>query len=81
MGLTLESEQSLAAAKLTNLFDENRATWAAAAKKAYAYAKGNFPNGSAVRPDDVAKFLTPVLAVNEKLQQHLNAENCSARHS
>ena len=42
MGLTLEFEQSLAAAKLTNLFDENRATWAAAAKKAYAYAKGNF---------------------------------------
>ena len=75
MGLTLESEQSLAAGeKLTNLFDES-ATWAAAAKKAYAYAKGNFPNGSAVRPDVVAKFLTPVLAVNEKLQQHLNAES------
>jgi hypothetical protein len=74
MGLTLEAEQALAAAKITDFFDANRATWVAAAKKAYDYAKGNFPKGSAVRPDDVAKFLTPILAVNEKLHKQLSVK-------
>jgi hypothetical protein len=74
MGLTLEAEQALAAAKMTNFFDANRGTWTAAAKKAYDYAKGNFPKGSAVRPDDVAKFLVPILAVNERLKKELSAK-------
>jgi hypothetical protein len=58
MGVTLETEQALGAAKMTKFFEENRAKWTAAARKAYEYVKGNLPKGSTVRRDGDAKFLT-----------------------
>jgi hypothetical protein len=42
---------------MTNFFEENRAKWTAAARKAYEYVKENLPKGSTVRRDEVAKFL------------------------
>jgi hypothetical protein len=48
----------LCAAKMTNFFEENRAKWTAAARKAYEYVKGNLPKRSTVRRDEDAKFLT-----------------------
>lgn len=72
MALTLEAEQRLAAVGLVNLFNGHRAMWLEAAKETKAFVKGNFPEGSHIRRDDVAKALHPVLEVNETLKTALN---------
>lgn len=41
-------------------------------KETKAFIAGNFPEGSKIRRDDVAKGLFPVLEVNETLKDKLN---------
>jgi hypothetical protein len=36
------------------------------------FLKGNFPDGSAIRHDDVAKALQPLIEVNEELRDELH---------
>ena len=72
MGLTLESEQRLRDVGLIEFYDQNAATWLEAAQEAKEYIAGNFPQGTTVRRDDVAKALHPVLEVNELLKQYLD---------
>jgi len=71
MALTLEAEQRLQSAGLTNLYDQHGATWLEAAKETKGFVEGNFPAGSLIRRDDVAKALYPILEVNEILRQYL----------
>jgi hypothetical protein len=73
MGLTLEAEQRLSDADLVDLFDDHQALWLTAAKETKAFVKKNFPANSAIRRDDVAKGLHPILEVNEILKEHLEA--------
>jgi hypothetical protein len=73
MALTLEAEQRLEAVGLITVFNEHRAIWLAAAKETKAFVKGNFPEGSLVRRDDVAKPLLPILEVNEILREYLES--------
>lgn len=73
MALTLEAEQRLEAVGLINFFDKSEASWQTLSKKAYDYVKGNFPPGSNVRPDDVAKALVPIVEVDADLRNELNA--------
>lgn len=72
MALTLEAEQRLTAVGLVDLFTEHEADWLNAAKETKAFIQGNFPAGSLIRRDDVAKALVPILEVNETLKDELN---------
>jgi len=71
MSLTREAEQRLERVKLVAFFNKNQAEWLDAAQKAYTFVAGNFPAGSKIRRDDVAKILMPVIEVNEALTDKL----------
>ena len=73
MALTLEADQRLEAVGLVKLFHSHEANWLAAATETKAFVTGNFPPGSLIRRDDVAKALIPILEVNELLRDELNA--------
>ena len=62
MALTLEAEQRLADVGLVGLFDGDTK----------AFIAGNFPQGSRIRRDDVAKGLIPILEVHEVLKDALS---------
>ena len=72
MALTLEADQRLARVGLVDLFDTHRAAWLEAATQTKAFISANFPFGSAIRRDDVAKALIPILEVNEILRDELD---------
>jgi hypothetical protein len=72
MALTLEAEQRLEAVGLIDLFTAHQAAWLQAAKETKEFIAGNFPAGSKIRRDDVAKALIPILEVNEILKDSLN---------
>lgn len=74
MALTLEAEQRLEAVGLVRLFEQHQADWLTSAKETKTFVAGNFPDGSLIRRDDVAKALHPILEVNETLKEYLNAE-------
>jgi hypothetical protein len=57
VALTLIVEQRLGDAGLVKFFDAHRNAWKALAKKTYVFLEGNFPAGSEIRRDDVAKGL------------------------
>lgn len=71
MGLTLEAEQRLEAVGLIGLFNENENTWLEATRETKVFVMGNFPDGSLIRRDDVAKALHPITEVNEALKEYL----------
>jgi hypothetical protein len=72
MALTLEAEQRLEDMELGKLFTAHNAAWLQAAKETKDFIAGNFPKGSKIRRDDVAKALIPILEVNETLKDALN---------
>lgn len=74
MSLTLEAEQRLERVGLVGFFNRLRNTWSNLSQETYTFVDESFPNGSTVRPDDVAKVLIPLLEVNEELAEFL-AEN------
>jgi hypothetical protein len=74
MALTLEAEQRLGNMELIKFFVDNEAVWEAVAKETYAFVKGKFPKSSKVRPDDVAKFLIPVLEVDTGFRNRLDVK-------
>lgn len=69
MGLTLEAEQRLDDVGLGAWFAGNEPAWRAAVQAAKDYVAGNFPVGSQIRRDDVAKGLVPVLEVHEGFKE------------
>ena|SRR6516164_2319126 len=74
MALTLEAEQRLETVGLVDLFTEHEPAWQQAAKETKEFVAGNFPKGSKIRRDDVAKALIPILEVNEILISALNSK-------
>jgi hypothetical protein len=73
VALTLDVEQKLDAVGLIDFYVEDAQSWNSAAQNAYDYVKGNFPNGSEIRRDDVAKALVPVIEVRDDLKDKLSA--------
>jgi|GraSoi2013_115cm_1033766.scaffolds.fasta_scaffold159666_3 hypothetical protein len=71
MALTLEAEQRLDSVGLVKLYTEHETDWLTAAKETKEFIAGNFPEGSKIRRDDVAKALIPILEVNETLKDEL----------
>jgi len=80
MALTLDVEQRLQKARLIAFFNARRAAWEGAARQAYIFVKGNFPGGSTIRQDDVAKALKPIVEVNEELRAELNAHKLKQKY-
>lgn len=72
MALTLEAEQRLEAVGLVALYDGHQRTWLEAAQETKVFVAGNFPEGSPIRRDDVAKALHPIIEVNEVLKEYLD---------
>jgi hypothetical protein len=74
MALNLEAEQRLSDAGLVEFFDAHETTWLRMARRAYRYTRRNFPNNATIRPDDVAKFLAPVLEVHDPFRDRLKED-------
>jgi hypothetical protein len=72
MALTLEAEQRLGAVGLVAFFNAHHPAWLNTAQQTKTFVTGNFPVGSLIRRDDVAKALIPILEVNELLRDALN---------
>jgi hypothetical protein len=72
MALTLEADQRLESAGLVALFNQHEEAWLTAARETRTFITGNFPAGSRIRRDDVAKALIPILEVNETLRDCLD---------
>ena len=72
MALTLEAEQRLEDVGLVAFFEQHEAEWLGIVQETYAYVTGNFPPGSVIRRDDVAKALLPIVEVNEALKETLD---------
>jgi hypothetical protein len=80
MGLTLEVEQQLEAVGLIQLFGQHVGAWTAAAQQTRQFVVNNFPPGSLIRRDDVAKAMVPILEVNETLRAYLDVEKIRGKH-
>lgn len=65
MALTLEAEQRMGDVGLVGFFAANEAAWLATVQATKDFVRGNFPIGSLIRHDDVAKGLIPILEVHE----------------
>lgn len=79
MALTLEIEQRLERAGLVAHFVAQRAAWQTAAQLAYDYTKKQFAD-AAVRQDDIAKALRPVVEVNKALRAVLDAKKLNQKY-
>jgi len=80
MALTLEHEQKLKDAGLTDFFESNPDPWVQMARRTYQFLQGEFPANTPPRPDDVAKILLPILEVNTDLQEKLDDKNLSQKY-
>ena len=80
MALTLAAQQQLESASLIDLFEKDKVGWKAMAVHAHDFVKNNFPPGSTVRPDDVAKALIPVIEVSETLTNYLKKKQLRQKY-
>jgi hypothetical protein len=71
MSLTLPIENRLKDAGLIDFFNRHIQVWTNTARKTYTFVRTGFPSGTAIRRDDVAKELTPLVEVNEELRSFL----------
>lgn len=68
MALTLEAEQRLEDVGLVGLFTGDEAAWRNTVQATKNFVSRNFPQGSKIRRDDVAKGLMPILEVQESFK-------------
>jgi hypothetical protein len=80
MALTLRVEQRLERAKLIQFFEHKKATWVALARKVYQFVSENYPNGAAIRRDDVAENLLPFVNVNDDLTNELDKHKLKQKY-
>jgi len=74
MALTLEAEQRMGDVGLVAFFSGNQAAWLATVQATKDFVRGNFPAGSLIRHDDVAKGLIPILEVHEDFKTFRETE-------
>lgn len=72
MALTLEAEQRLDDVGLVAFYDNNQVAWQTTVQATKNFVRGNFPAGSLIRRDDVAKGLVPILEVHEDFKEYRN---------
>jgi hypothetical protein len=80
MALTLKAEQRLQKVGLVAWYLDNPAPWRASAQHAYQYLQTNFPLNSAIRRDDLALALVPIVEVNEDLKNFLAARKLTQKY-
>lgn len=80
MALTLVVEQRLTDVGLVALFTQHQTVWTAAAQRTKDYVTQNFPTGSTIRPDDVAKAMHPILEVDANLKQKLASSKLTQKY-
>jgi hypothetical protein len=79
MALTLEIDQRLQRFGLIDYFVTRQTGWQAVAQEAYDYAKKQF-GGAQIRPDDLAKFVRPVVEIDKDLRGVFDAKKCSQKY-
>ena len=72
MALTLEAEQRMDDVGVVGFYQASAAEWLATATATKAFVAGNFPGGSRIRRDDVAKALIPIVEVHEGFHDFRN---------
>ena len=74
MALTLEAEQRLTDTGVVAFYQGDAANWLDTVRQTKTFVTNNFPAGSLIRRDDVAKALIPILEVHEGFKDFRNAE-------
>ena len=77
MALTLEAEQRMDSVGMVAFY---AAAWLAVVRETKAFVTRNFPNGSLIRRDDVAKALIPILEVHEGFQDFRNGKKLRPKY-
>src|SRR5258707_12782946 len=68
VALKREIELKLEDAGLIAFFENHRADWETVAQKMYDLVETLYPEGTKIRPDDVAEYLLPALKVDDGLR-------------
>lgn len=68
MALTLEAEQRMSDVGLVDFYLGDQPAWQATVQATKDFVRTNFPAGSLIRHDDVAKGLIPILEVHEEFK-------------
>lgn len=74
MALTLEAEQRMTDVGVVAFYQADADVWITTVRETKKFVKGNFPQGSLIRRDDVAKALIPILEVHEGFKDFRNRE-------
>ncbi len=80
MALTLESEQRMESVGLIEFYNGDVAAWTGLVRETKEFVTRNFPDGSLIRRDDVAKALIPVLEVHEEFQEIRNQKKLRPKY-
>ena len=72
MALTLEAEQRMEDVGVLAFYQGAAGEWLALVRATKAFVRGNFPEDSPIRRDDVAKALIPILEVHESFKDFRN---------
>ena len=80
MGLDLEQEQRLRNEGFVDFFEETEQDWQAVALRGYQYMHQGFPEGAAVRQDDVVKAIEPIVEVDPRFQEHKSEQRLSQKY-
>lgn len=80
MALTLEAEQRLDAVGLVDFYRRDEETWLEVVRDTLEFVQRRFPDGSAIRRDDVAKALVPIIEVNEDFQAFRDEEKLRPKY-
>jgi hypothetical protein len=70
MALTLEAEQRLIDVGLDEFYSDAHESWLNTVQQTKSFVANNFPEGAAIRRDDVAKALYPILEVHEGFKDY-----------
>ena len=74
MALTLEAEQRMDDVGLVAFYAASAQAWLGVVQATRDFVAGNFPVGSPIRRDDVAKGLIAILEVHEDFKDFRNTE-------
>jgi hypothetical protein len=70
MALTETKIKDLESKKFDQLYNANEAEWKELAETAQTFAQQKITGGKQPRPDDIAKFLQPMLEVRDDVRGH-----------
>lgn len=80
MSISLAIQQRLERVDLIGLYNEHETDWNMMAAKAHKFIEDNFPADYDVHPEDVCKALMPLMEVNDRVNDFINAKRLREKY-